>query len=638
MPEYLAPGVYVEEVDTGNKPIEGVSTSTAGMLGVTERGPVNIPILVTSYGEYTHWFGGRLNKTDFSNGSDVHCYLPHAVEGFFTNSGKRVYITRVLDTVGAVYASSFLFDRRTTSSASTILLRTASQSTGTAANPPPLYVMDGSSLHTDDWIRIGDGSNAEYRRVESVAAGTTHVALDTPLSRSHSAGDTIEDFAIANDVGAGNTFTSAFVIANTQDTQRGEQTIVITGATVDISALAGNLLEIGNTNQAEYRFAMSVTNATTLGGGQSQASIQLDSPLMIPHKAGSIGVTVTPLKMTSFLVNGTLNLDEAAGDRLVFTNTPFTNYHDLVVINRADTTAHEVRKIGELDQLLLEHPTTEMYPAGSIVEVVTMADDTRTISTVVNTSTVTLNDASALVKGQKVLVDPGANQESSIILFVNSTTNQITFTAPLTKTHTAPFPLVPLAKSLTAAAAPGANVIALDDRLGLSENDVLRIGGAPDEEFDAIKLIPNNTPEVPPDAGNVILANSLDPNMSNHGKGTKVWRQTTHALDQAHKTTVLALATPIGANELLLTDGQGFPASSILRITTPSNEVSYLRLAGGTPVIAVTPDEVTFSTTPPTPELTGLFNPLERAHGAGSVVVGRNPLLQIQALDAGAWG
>ena len=67
MPEYLAPGVYVEEIDTGNKPIEGVSTSTAGILGVTERGPVDVPILVTSYGEYTRWFGERLNKIDFSN-------------------------------------------------------------------------------------------------------------------------------------------------------------------------------------------------------------------------------------------------------------------------------------------------------------------------------------------------------------------------------------------------------------------------------------------------------------------------------------------------------------------------------------------------------------------------------------------
>jgi phage tail sheath protein FI len=37
MPEYLSPGVYVEEVDTGSKPIEGVSTSTVGMVGITKR-------------------------------------------------------------------------------------------------------------------------------------------------------------------------------------------------------------------------------------------------------------------------------------------------------------------------------------------------------------------------------------------------------------------------------------------------------------------------------------------------------------------------------------------------------------------------------------------------------------------------
>ena len=43
MPEYLAPGVYVEEVPSGSKPIEGASTSTAAMVGMTQRGPVNVP-------------------------------------------------------------------------------------------------------------------------------------------------------------------------------------------------------------------------------------------------------------------------------------------------------------------------------------------------------------------------------------------------------------------------------------------------------------------------------------------------------------------------------------------------------------------------------------------------------------------
>ncbi len=109
MPEYLAPGVYVEEIDTGAKPIEGVSTSTTALLGVTERGPVTVPILVTSYGEYTRWFGERLDINVFSNDNGPHCYLPHAVEGFFTNGGKRAYITRVLDESAARAATQLFY-------------------------------------------------------------------------------------------------------------------------------------------------------------------------------------------------------------------------------------------------------------------------------------------------------------------------------------------------------------------------------------------------------------------------------------------------------------------------------------------------------------------------------------------------
>lgn len=115
MPEYLAPGVYVEEIDTGSKPIEGVSTSTAGMVGVTERGPVNVPILITSFGEFTRWFGGYLNSADFADTDHDRPlrYLPHAVEGFFTNGGKRVFVVRVLEegVEGALFADIALNDQ-----------------------------------------------------------------------------------------------------------------------------------------------------------------------------------------------------------------------------------------------------------------------------------------------------------------------------------------------------------------------------------------------------------------------------------------------------------------------------------------------------------------------------------------------
>jgi phage tail sheath protein FI len=91
MPEYLYPGVYVEEVDTGNKPIEGVSTSTVGFLGVTERGSLQ-PTLITSFTDFTRAFGKYVNE------GGVDRYLAYAIEGFFQNGGERCFVMRVAAT------------------------------------------------------------------------------------------------------------------------------------------------------------------------------------------------------------------------------------------------------------------------------------------------------------------------------------------------------------------------------------------------------------------------------------------------------------------------------------------------------------------------------------------------------------
>jgi phage tail sheath protein FI len=89
MPEYLSPGVYIEEFEIGARPMEGVSTSTAGFLGETERGPTT-PCLITSWLQYQRVFGGYF-------GNDK--YLPGSVDGFFKNGGKRCYIGRVVKSV-----------------------------------------------------------------------------------------------------------------------------------------------------------------------------------------------------------------------------------------------------------------------------------------------------------------------------------------------------------------------------------------------------------------------------------------------------------------------------------------------------------------------------------------------------------
>jgi len=89
MPEYLSPGVYIEEVSTGNKPIEGVATSTVGFIGITERGPLE-PTLITSFSEYARTFGSYVKEGVNER------FLPRGVEGFFQNNGKRCFVMRVV--------------------------------------------------------------------------------------------------------------------------------------------------------------------------------------------------------------------------------------------------------------------------------------------------------------------------------------------------------------------------------------------------------------------------------------------------------------------------------------------------------------------------------------------------------------
>ena len=92
MPEYLSPGVYVEEYESGSVPMEGVGTSTAGFVGFAEKGAVmGKPQLVTSFSDYLRIYGGYLSETKFGEKR----YLPYAVEHFFINGGSRAFVMRV---------------------------------------------------------------------------------------------------------------------------------------------------------------------------------------------------------------------------------------------------------------------------------------------------------------------------------------------------------------------------------------------------------------------------------------------------------------------------------------------------------------------------------------------------------------
>ncbi|MBK9070920.1 MAG: phage tail sheath family protein [Myxococcales bacterium] len=83
---YLSPGIYVEEVDRGSKPIEAVGTNTVGFLGESAKGPLNEAVLVTNWSQFVKTFG------DFKECSE---HLAHAVYGFFNNGGSRCFIVNV---------------------------------------------------------------------------------------------------------------------------------------------------------------------------------------------------------------------------------------------------------------------------------------------------------------------------------------------------------------------------------------------------------------------------------------------------------------------------------------------------------------------------------------------------------------
>jgi len=100
--DYFAPGVHIEEIDRGSRPIEGVSTNIGGFIGFTEaiRGGAEPfkPMLITTWDQYREYFAreGSDGFLEFQNGSTkLYGYLPFAVQGWFLNGGGRCYVMSI---------------------------------------------------------------------------------------------------------------------------------------------------------------------------------------------------------------------------------------------------------------------------------------------------------------------------------------------------------------------------------------------------------------------------------------------------------------------------------------------------------------------------------------------------------------
>lgn len=95
---YTVPGIYFEQVDRVRPALGLLRTDIAGMAGYTARGPLLMPVKVSSWRQFTAVFGDPL----------PYAFLPRAVQGFFDNGGAACYIIRVADPDQAKVAASFL--------------------------------------------------------------------------------------------------------------------------------------------------------------------------------------------------------------------------------------------------------------------------------------------------------------------------------------------------------------------------------------------------------------------------------------------------------------------------------------------------------------------------------------------------
>jgi phage tail sheath protein FI len=594
-----------------------VSTSTTGLIGVTERGPVDVPILITSFGEYRRWFGERLNPADFTNPGpppDPHWYFPLAVDGFFTNGGKRAYVTRILP-AEATPAETVLFGRADIGFADSVLLRAAGQGTGTAANRPRLYVADPLNLAANDWVRVGDGSAAEYHQIGTVAgaAANTHVPLGHPLSLGHATAAPVDEFArVAPD---------AYTLD--QAVREGSAQLVLNGAAAALGNLAVNeAIEIGPAGEAEFRF---ITGVDPIVG--ATRLVRLDHPLAFGYGATTAAARLTlpaPPATPPVAPATELELPAVGGDSLLFVvnrGGAFNVQGNLVRIDGGTAALREVRRIGVLSTLPLTVETYDSYPAGSRVEPLALADDDRQIRTAVAAVVppvfvIDLDDATGLAVGERILVGGAANPH--IIDAVDVANRQVTLRTPLLAVLAVGDPVVRQPRSLTRNANEEDLDIQLDNRLGLVPGDVLRIGPAGTAEFVTIASVVGDR-EAAPDPGAVIVTRPL---RGNHVVNDPVRRQLT-PLAANIPPTFLVLGARQGVDDLIVSDATGYAAATAFRVTTPSGTHYHV-------VAAVLP--------PVAPVEVELLTPLRRTHAAGAAFVERRGLITVQALDHGSWG
>ncbi|MGH9929223.1 MAG: phage tail sheath family protein [Pyrinomonadaceae bacterium] len=176
--ETLHPGVYIQEIPSGLRPIEGVSTSNAAFIGKSEMGPVKKAKLVTNLQQFESTYGGYLGDSSLSP----------AVQQFFNNGGRKAYIVRIAGP-GAIAADISIKDRK---GAKTLTIRAANE--GAWGNKLDVVITDGQADPNNEFaIQV-------YQDRSDLVPPLSPILLETHnnLSMNASAKNYVQDVIAAN--------------------------------------------------------------------------------------------------------------------------------------------------------------------------------------------------------------------------------------------------------------------------------------------------------------------------------------------------------------------------------------------------------------------------------------------------------
>jgi phage tail sheath protein FI len=409
MPEYLSPGVYVEEIDTGAKPIEGVSTSTAGMVGVTERGPANVPILLTNTGDYARWFGALLDAEVFG----ANTYLPNAVDGFFTNGGRRLYVTRV-QSPAANPAEVDLHDRgEGLNAVPSVLLRAAPIGSGVAGSE--LLVLDAGGIANNERLRIGDGSNAEWHDTAAAPAAAAGLEmLSFPLTQPYAvAANMILVYAETPDP----TF-APFPIDLNAAAAQGDIVLILSSAN-DLTTInpVTRAIELRQSGPRELARITSVQRLTNNPAGSANIfRVNLARPLSAAHPLPT-SVTVLTADPAAPASTDTPTAAIGAGDQLVSAGAPAAPGSIIEIL--APSGPSEIRRVSDPGRIPLSDTAGWSFPRGSTIEHVNLAPSGTTprmlADAPIGTVAITVDNRAGLAPGVVLRFGAGASAEYATI-------------------------------------------------------------------------------------------------------------------------------------------------------------------------------------------------------------------------------